>query len=58
VSRLVKHYDGIQVTRDESNQLLWRIVATGLRAESKGDDFGGLNPIVATGFTHKPPNCS
>lgn len=58
MSRLMERYDRIQVTRDEANELLWRVVATGIRRDSKGDDLGDDNPVVPAGSAHQPPNCS
>jgi 1-acyl-sn-glycerol-3-phosphate acyltransferase len=58
VSRLMKRYDHILVERNKPEQLVWRIVATSLRSGLEEDDFGRANPVIFTGFSNPPPNCS
>jgi hypothetical protein len=54
--RLVKHYDRITVVRDEKDRFILRIVATSPSAFGSGDDFGNIDPVVVTGFSHPLPD--
>lgn len=58
VSRLVKHYNRIQVERDKENNFMLRVVATCPCSLGSHDDFGSADPIVPAGFGNPPPNCT
>lgn len=57
VSRLVKHYDRVLVTRDKADPFLVNVVATSPTGDGESDDFGGSNPVVFAGLANQLPNC-